>query len=224
MDLKIQEVAGLLSAPEKTIKRWIKKEGMPAYRIKKQLYFNRSEAAEWLLENNKAVQADIEKLFAAEKPVSIHDLVIRGGIFRNIGGNSPSTVIDHLVREINIPGETSREEIRKTLLQREEMMSTAVGNGIAIPHPRNPVISNIGDEAVSIAFLAEPADFHALDGKPVHTLFAVISSNARRHLEILARLSYLCRRPDFIASLEERHGDSALLKSIELIEKEMVSA
>jgi PTS system nitrogen regulatory IIA component len=79
------------------------------------------------------------------------------------------------------------------LLQREELGSTAIGDGVAIPHckmkgTKNPI--------VLLAISKEGLDFHSLDGKPSHIFFLVVSSpdNPSLNLQILAAIAHLVRK------------------------------
>ncbi len=75
-------------------------------------------------------------------------------------------------------------------LAREASASTAIGDGIAIPHVRNPIVLQVARPAVTLAFLSKAVDFGALDGRPVHVLFSIISPTNRSHLQLLSRLSF----------------------------------
>src|SRR5438034_985186 len=66
---------------------------------------------------------------------------------------------------------------------REALQSTGVGDGIAIPHVRNPIVLHVSRPMITLCFLERPIDFGALDGKPVHVLFSLISPTVRRSEE-----------------------------------------
>ena len=72
---------------------------------------------------------------------------------------------------------------------------TAVGDGIAIPHPRHPLILDLDRPQVTLGYLASPINF--ANGEKVHTLFALISPTMRGHLQLLSRLSCALRDPGF---------------------------
>ena len=116
-----------------------------------------------------------------------------------------------------------REKITDALLKREEMMSTSIGGGIAIPHPRTPVITDVENASVSICMLEEPVDFRSLDGIKVHTLFIVLSANPKRHLEALSHISFLCQKKDFRQLLEDRAENDTILSYIEKAETEFLN-
>jgi len=220
MDLKIKDIVELLNVPEKTIHQWIKEKNLPAYKIKNQYFFNKAEISEWILKNNIAVSSNILDLTLTNKPVSILELINKGGIYYDIKGSTVKEIITNVVSTINVPAGTTKEIVKTSLLQREEMMSTAVGHGIAFPHPRNPIISDVEGESVSLCFPVEQIDYNAIDSELVTVLFVIISSNSKRHLEILTKLSYLCRQQDFVRILKDRAKKEVINYYIELKEKE----
>ena len=84
-------------------------------------------------------------------------------------------------------------------------MSTGIGRGIALPHPRNPLIYDEEKRCVAIAFLKNSIYWKAPDGKPVHTIILIISSSAKNHLQTLSRFNFLCQEEKFYWLLE-RHA------------------
>ncbi len=100
---------------------------------------------------------------------------------------------------LRLPEEVDREFLLEVLLAREALESTAVGDGIAVPHVRNPVVLHVEQPAITLCFLEAPVDFGALDGHPVHTLFTLISPTVKAHLHLLSRLTFALRNADFKA-------------------------
>ena len=198
MDLKLKDVADMLKVSEKTVYRWVNDNLIPYYRINRQYRFNREEIKAWLLTSRIGQgETAADAVLAAKDKVDILSCIGRGGIYYRVAGDDVETVIRNAVAIMPLPAELERETVIHQLLQREAMISTGLGDGIAIPHPHVPLLSNVGHESVSICFLDHPVDFKALDREPVFVLFVVLSANARRHLEMLAKLSYLCHQPLF---------------------------
>jgi PTS system nitrogen regulatory IIA component len=75
------------------------------------------------------------------------------------------------------------------LLAREAAGSTAVGDGIAIPHVRQPIAVSGCPAAIALCLLAKPVEFGAADRRAVHTLFTMVSPTIHIHLQLLAKLS-----------------------------------
>jgi nitrogen PTS system EIIA component len=98
---------------------------------------------------------------------------------------------------MSLPEEVDRGFLLEVILARESLGSTGIGDGIAIPHVRNPIVMHISRPMVTLCFLERPVDFGALDGQPVHTLFTLVSPMIRAHLHLLSHLSFALREPRF---------------------------
>lgn len=199
MKLLVKDAARLLDVSEKTIYRWIKQGSIPAYRLNEQYRFNRAELLEWATARRIPVSPEIfreEESEAASLP-SFAEALAAGGIHYRIGGTDKATVLHHVVETLRLPEEVDREFLFEVLLAREALGSTGIGDGIAIPHVRNPVILHLGRPLVTLCFLERAVDFGALDGQPVDTLFTLISPTVRAHLHLLSRLSFALRDRDF---------------------------
>ena len=169
MDLKLKEVAELLQVSEKTIYRWVKDGKIPCYRINHQYRFIRKDIENWMKPRETSyanpTASSLHTVISetqddsAASPVSIFNSLLNGGIYYNLTGENMRDTLNNAVRLINIPAEIEREKVLAHLLQREEMASTAFGNGIAFPHPRNPLVSNNENESISICFLNKPLSF-----------------------------------------------------------------
>jgi len=85
------------------------------------------------------------------------------------------------------------EQIETLEEAREAMGSTGIGDGIAIPHVRNPVVLHVDQPFVTLCLLRHPVDFDAPDGQPVHALFLVVSLTVPAHLRMLAQLGFVLR-------------------------------
>jgi PTS system nitrogen regulatory IIA component len=120
---------------------------------------------------------------------------------------------------MNIPPAVDRTALLAAVLEREALMSTAVGNGIALPHPRNPVIAASSEQLVSIVFAESGLNWEALDGKPVHTVMLLLSASPRMHLHTLSRINYFCQQRSFVELLEQRASPAEILRIIEETEK-----
>src|SRR5438270_8688499 len=99
--------------------------------------------------------------------------------------------------------------IFETLLQREKLGSTGVGNGIAIPHGKLPKLNKLFG---LFARLDRPVDFEALDGQPVDLVFLLLAPEGAGadHLKALARVARLLRDPDVAHKLRRSRDAEAL--------------
>ncbi len=214
MNLKMKDLVELLQMPEKTVKSWVEQGKIPSYKIGGQYRFSESEINEWIINNklkdNLNVSEKIIDLSAGKLHVSLTGFLENGGIYYGIDGRNVSEIINNCVNRIRIPDTVHRNVLVESLLERESMMPTALGRGVAIPHPRNPIITDIENESLSICFLTNEIDYGALDGKDVHTLFIVLSANPKRHLEMLSKISFICQDQEFMNLLRSRADSNSI--------------
>jgi PTS system nitrogen regulatory IIA component len=192
MNLTVRNVCGLLRVPEKTVYRWISQGLLPAYRINDQYRFNRAEILEWATSRKMTVSAELfdEPESTAVPLPGLAEALQAGGIFYAVGGTDKASVLRAMVQRLRVPDEVDREFLLHVVMAREHLQSTGIGDGIAIPHVRNPIVQHVPRPLITLCFLAQPVDFEALDGQPVHALFWLISPTVRAHLQLLARLSF----------------------------------
>src|SRR5262249_48316043 len=99
------------------------------------------------------------------------------------------------------------------------LQSTGIGEGIAIPHVRNPIVLHVPRPTVTLCFLDRPIDFGALDGKPVHVLFAMVSPTVRAHLRLLSRLSFALHDAGFKKAVLCKASRDEILRECERVER-----
>ncbi len=220
MKLTVQDIARIFSLSEKTVYRWINRGEIPAYKINEQYRFNRTDILEWATAKRINFSPELFEEPEGEGGLirSLGDSLDEGGIFYRVSGSSKDEVLREIVRIIKIPESVDPEFLYKVLMAREKMGSTAVGEGIAIPHARMPLVLHVPRPSVSLCFLEKPVEFGALDGKPVFALFTIISPTIRSHLYLLARLSYLLRNDEFKQILCEHESSSTILETVRKLE------
>lgn len=145
----------------------------------------------------------------------ILEMIRKGGVYYNISGEHSGEVFSDLVTQIQLPANVSAESLRNGLVEREGLMSTSIGNGIAIPHPRTPLVTNEADQRIYVCFLDKNANFEAMDGKSVFVLFVILSNGSQNHLRILSRLSYLFQQESFRSALKKKPDTSELITTIQ---------
>ncbi|NUN96749.1 MAG: PTS sugar transporter subunit IIA [Candidatus Omnitrophica bacterium] len=221
MQLGVKEAASLLEVSEKTIYRWIKQGTIPAYKLNEQYRFNRAELLEWATSRRIHISPEIfSEVDASRLPLpSVSEALQAGGIFYRIGGQDKNTVLRAVVDTLRVPEEVDREFLYQVLLAREALGSTGIGDGIAIPHVRNPIVLHLPRPTITLCFLENPIEFGALDGNPVTTLFTLISPSVRAHLHMLSRLGFILRNKDFRAHLSEQSSREELLRALKAAEE-----
>lgn len=226
MQLGVRDAANLLKVSEKTIYRWIQQGKLPAYRVNEQYRFNRAELLEWATARKMNVAVEIMcEDEAAEVPLPrLDEALIAGGIHYRIGGKDRDCVLSSVVDHMRLPQEVDRGFLFQVLLARESLGSTAIGDGIAIPHVRSPIVLHITQPTITLCFLDNPIEFGALDGIPVNTLFTLVSPTVRAHLHLLSKLAFGLRDPEFKRVITDHGSREAILDEARRIEDSLLSS
>jgi PTS system nitrogen regulatory IIA component len=220
MRLNVKDVAGLLGVSEKTVYRWVSDGKIPSLRVGDQLRFSRGEILEWATSHRMPVSPSIGLEPDSEGlPLpSLETALERGGIFFRVEADDRDGALRAAVRSLRLPADTDRERVFEMLRIREELASTGVGGGIAIPHPRHPALLEIDEPAVTLCLLEEPVEFGAMDGQPVFALFTVLSPTIRAHLHLLSRTAFVLRDPEVLRALRDQSSRDGLLSEIHRVE------
>ncbi|MBI2195203.1 MAG: PTS sugar transporter subunit IIA [Planctomycetes bacterium] len=224
MKLTVRDVARLLEVSEKTVYRWVHQGILPAYRVSDQYRFNRAELLEWATSRKLNVSVELfqePESNAAPMPGMV-DALTAGGIFYRIGGDTKESVLRAVVESMRLPEEVDREFLLRVLLAREALGSTGIGDGIAIPHVRNPIVLHVSRPMISLCFLENPVDFQAIDDKPVEILFSLVSPTVRAHLHLLSRLTFMLRDVAFRQALTRQAGREEILNEARRVESSLV--
>ncbi len=216
MNLSVRDTAGLLKVSEKTIYRWIKQQVIPAYRVQDQYRFNRAEVLEWATSRRLNVSSEIFlEPEAVDQPVpSLLEAIEAGGVYYRVSGGDKEGALREIVGLLRLPEEVDRGFLLRVLLAREAIASTGVGDGIAIPHVRNPVVLHVRKPLLALCFLERSIDYGALDGQPVNTLFTIISPTTRAHLHLMAKLSFVLRDSDARRAVLAQESRETIVSSI----------
>lgn len=209
--LTVRDVAGLLNVSEKTVYRWIGDGKLPRYRAGGHYRFKRAELLSWVTASQVNVStADFLVTESIEAlPPDLHDALQAGGVYYRLSGSDKHSALKSVVEILRLPEEVDRELVLQGLLAREGLGSTAVGDGIAIPHVRGCLMMRIPKPTLTLCFLETPVDFDALDDWPVHALFTLVSPTVKAHLQLLARLTFWLRNPEFkdLITRQESHDE-----------------
>ncbi len=81
------------------------------------------------------------------------ELIKRGGLYQGLRGTNPKEVLEAFIGALSPIPSVKPDELLTALLEREALMSTGVGGGIALPHPRNPLVMKDSEQFVALAFL-----------------------------------------------------------------------
>jgi PTS system nitrogen regulatory IIA component len=197
--LTIEEVARYLRVSERTVYDWAQKGEIPAGKIGTVWRFKKTEIEKWV--NSRLTAQNLEPQFDAIQVESIvsPDRVV----FLNY--SSKRDALMALAENLaNAPQVKNREELAGEIIKREDLMSTAIGRGIAIPHVR---LASVTDLVISVGISrVNIVDFQALDDEPVRLLL-MIAASYNQHAYYLQTLSF------FSARLKNANLRNALLRA-----------
>jgi PTS system nitrogen regulatory IIA component len=216
MHLALSEAASYFDVPESRLRRWIRTRGLPVHRIDERLYCNAIELWEWALETRVPVSKELLQVArrSRDEAPSLAVLLAEGGIHRDIGGVSKREVFEEVVERLPLPADVDREFLVDVLDARETMGSTGIGDGIAIPHVRNPILLHVTTPFVSLCLLRHPIEFGAPDHQPVSALFVLVCPTIPLHLRILAKLAFVLRDDELRRLLRSAAPSQAVLDRI----------
>ncbi len=234
MDLKIKDVAELLNVSETTIRRWLMDGRIPAYKLNHQYRFSRIEIEKWMVSCRiKASKSEALSLYERSEnqegegmavqgmqQFSLFRALHKGGVLQGLFGKTKEEVIAAAMQTLAPDMGLDPDVLTDLLIDRENLMSTAINRGVAIPHAREFVLPTAHD-SVSVAFLKEPIEYGALDGQKVHTLFFLFSGSDKRHLHLLSKIAHLCQQEGSIEWLQSKPSKEALLTYVKTWESSL---
>ncbi len=136
--------------------------------------------------------------------VDIASMILKGGILTDIEGNTPKEVYENVCKKIELPSGMTAEMIYNALCAREDVLSTAVGNGIALPHARSPIVKEEDEQKIIVVYLKNPINMNAPDERDVFVMFVLLTQNTQTHLQVLSKLAGLFRSIRFRKALESK--------------------
>jgi PTS system nitrogen regulatory IIA component len=219
MLLTVRDAAKLLGAAEKQVYRWIDEGEIPFHKVNDQLRFHRAELLEWATARRVPISVEMFHDEGASGKVLLDfaRALETGGIHFGVPGGDRLSVLRAVVERMPIK-DVDREFLLEVLLAREALGSTGVGDGIAIPHVRNPVVLASAEPSITLCFLDTPVEYNAIDGQPVHSVFSVVSSTIKGHLQLLAKLSWALHDSPFRGAIMRRAPADEILREARRVE------
>ena len=200
--MTLSEVADYLQLSEKSILRMLGRGEIPAAKVASQWRFMRSVIHDWLASRTEGVSMGSVAGRVERLPIYLGKLIREDLVVFDVKPGSVEAVLRQLTAPLVSAGVIDDEErLLKNLLYRESLMSTAMGEGVAIPHPRRPLRGMFAEPTVVLGICPEGTDFQAIDGRPVHVFFLVCAPREDVHLQVMAKVATLVRRDHVIERL-----------------------
>ena len=224
MQLTTRDVTKCFNVSESTVQRWVKSRGFPVHRVNGQFRFSRAELLEWASAQQIQVSPDLfENLDDDDAvPVSLAGAIEAGGIHYGIADSTKDTALRAMVDLMPLPANLDRQTLLNLFLAREALGSTAVGDGIAIPHVRSPLVLGVERPCITLCFLERPVEFGALDARPVGILFSMICPTVRFHLQLLSRLSFALHKSEFRGAVLRQAPKDEILREARRVDDSLL--
>lgn len=219
MDLKLRELASLLNVPEEAIYRWLDSGTIPSYSMNNELRFNREEVEDWLLHHQPLVSQERTEISDLSLKYSLYRAVHRGGLIQGVHVADKSAALRYASSYIAEKFHLDAEVLFEMLSYRETLMSTGIGEGIALPHAKDFLVRGFYDIVVPM-LLPQGIEFNALDGKPVNVLFFLFACQDKSHLNLVNKIVNLGTSPEMRRVLQSQPDKNTLLKCIKKWESE----
>ncbi|MFP4476003.1 MAG: PTS sugar transporter subunit IIA [Desulfatibacillaceae bacterium] len=222
MKITAEQAASFLRVPVTTVERWVRQGSIPVRRRGGRILFEKEDLENWARDRKLLVDRQPAAGTPASAPenTSLSAAITQGGVHYGIKGGDMGAVLADMTRRLEYPPEY-REELLVRLLEREEMSSTGIGKGVAMPHPRAPVAGTEERAAIVTFFPDTPLDWNAIDDQPVFVLFLLLSPTIRAHLNMLSRLAFCLRDDTFVEFLRSGPWVEELSKEVSLREAGM---
>lgn len=215
--MTLGEIARYLKVSEKTVTRMVQADDMPGIKVSNQWRFMKLFVDDWLvMKMQSAKQDDLVKIIATgEKLIPISRLVSPERIIIDLKPGSKEEVLtqlaEPLVAQNILP---NKENLMNKLLEREAMVSTAVGHGIALPHVREPDDLKGVRPSIVLGICRDGIDFDSLDGEPTYIFALCVSSSEIVHLRLMAKISFLLRNKGIIGRLREAESSGDIMAEL----------
>jgi nitrogen PTS system EIIA component len=145
--------------------------------------------------------------------VHIADVLRPDCVIAELSGGTISSVLSELARPVAAAEGLEPPALTSALLAREKLGSTGIGEGVAVPHCKVPRLASL---TACLGRSRAGVDFRAQDGKPTHVFVALFAPEraGAEHLQALARVSRLLKRPEFRKALLDAPDAAAMYKLV----------
>lgn len=150
-----------------------------------------------------------------ELKIDICSLIKKGGVYYDVEGDTAEEVYKNICDQLELPEGITSEKLCSELIKREKTMSTAVGNGIALPHPRPLILKNAESQRIVLCFPKNRLDMASPDGRLVSALFILLTSNVNDHMQVLSKIADLVQRVSIRCALEDQASEEEIFTEIQ---------
>ncbi len=231
--MDIKEMVQFLGLDLRRLERMAQRGEIPCQKVNNQWRFNRQEITEWLQQKMGGLSdqhlADMDAGITAHRKLKpaeqlICPLLCPESVSTNLRAKTKNSVLRELT-ELAVKSERvyDAESLLEALIQRENLYSTAMENGIAIPHPRRPLPYAISEPVLVVVHSARGIGYGAPDGKLTDLFFMTCSQDDHHHLHILARLCRMLNDKNLPDNLRAAQTPQEIIDLMVQCEKKLIA-
>jgi len=231
--MTVEDVARMLGTDVRRVERMAKRGEIPCQKVGGQLRFNRAQITEWLQRTMGAMShdhlAEVDAGITTQRQTPQDEAIIAPllrveAVSTNLGSRTKNSTLRELVALAEKTGlVVDVQTLLEAVIHREELCSTAIEYGVAIPHPRRPLPEAIAEPILVVAKTSQGMAFGAPDGRLTTLFFLTASQDDRHHLHILARLCRMLRDENFLAQLEAAQTPDEIIDLMKRRELEVIA-
>jgi PTS system nitrogen regulatory IIA component len=228
--MSVDQLAVFLHRDAREVQKWASRGYLPSHRVSGEYRFHPAEINHWVETQMHAYTE--QELTNLEQGTAGHGqdqqpllttMLSETTIAVPLQASTKASVLKELVKLAEQSWQVyDPEAILEAIRQREELGSTALESGVAIPHPRRPMANALGEHVIALGRLVSPIPFGASHGGLTDLFFLVCCRDDRTHLRTLARLSRLMLRPGFAVELRAAETPAAAFQVIEAAEQDLL--
>ena len=213
--MTLAEMADYLKVARRSLLKMAENGDIPATKVASQWRFMRTVVDDWLITKMKTLpDRELEKLIDSEQlPVPLSALLRPELVRLDIEDAGVRRILemltDLLIRRNLL---TSSKDFVDRLADREEMVSTAIFPGVAIPHARKPEECPVSEPRIIVGVSRDGVDFNSLDGKPTYLFCLICANQVLLHLKIIAELALVFRQPNLIEKVRSAEDPERILR------------
>ena len=216
----------MLGADARRLERMAERGEIPCQKVGGQFRFHRAQITEWLQQSMGAMHrdhlAEVDAGITAHREIHedepiISPLLRPEAVATQLHARGKTGALRELVALAQATGLVYDEQaLLEAVLAREELCSTALEGGIAMPHPRRPLPYDLADSILVVGRVGRGMVFGALDGKLTDLFFLTASQDDHHHLHVLARLCRMLHDETWVEQF--RHAET-VDEMMELIQR-----
>jgi len=216
--LTAKQIAEYLQLSQRSIYRLLERGELPATKIGGQWRFRKAAIDEWIdLHMGQLAPEDLRQVSrgARADDMQLGHLVDEANALIRLPAGDPVAVIREFVAHIHFPEPIDLVLLVERILERENLCSTALPDGVALLHTlrTTPRVLKLHD-LVALGRIERPIAFGALDGSLTDTLVLLLARDERHHLALLAKMARMCREPDVLRGLRTLPTAAAIVDLI----------